>query len=377
MKTRFAIGLMAALFGASAFAPRTHAEEVRIGVVLELSGATATFGEETLNGLNIALDELNKTRERKIKLFVLDNKSEAIETANSVNQLINVNKVVGIIGAVASTNTMAGAKVAQESGIPMMSPGSTNAKVTQIGPFVSRICFIDPFQGEVLARFARQLEKTKAVVITDKNSDYSLGLADSFRKTFTAQGGKVLGEESYTAGDPDFSALISSVKAYAPDVIFIPGYYNDVGPMLKQAEGSWDGIVKIGGDGWDSPTLTELGGAAVFGTFISSHFAADDPNPRIQAFVKAYTAKHGKTPGAMAGLGYDSGLVMANALDRVQGEVTPAKLKDAINSTKGVEGLCGTVSLNEKRDAVKDATILEVTPEGFKFKARVSPEITP
>jgi branched-chain amino acid transport system substrate-binding protein len=376
MKIRSGIGLLLGCV-VSAILPgfvRAAAEEVKIGVVLELSGATATFGEEALNGLNIAVDELNKTRERKIKLVVLDNKSDSIETANSVNQLINVNKVMAVIGAVASTNTMAGAKVAQESHIPMMSPASTNSRVTQIGEYVSRICFIDPFQGEVLAKFARDtLKREKAVVITDKASDYSLGLADSFRTTFTKMGGKVLGEESFTAGDPDFSALIARVKAYGPDIIFIPGYYNDVGPMLKQAEGSWDGIDKLGGDGWDSPSLAELGGSAVFGTYISTHFAADDPNPKIQAFVKMYTEKFGKTPGAMAGLGYDSALVMANALDRVQGEVTPTKLKDAINSTKGVEGLSGTITLNEKRDAVKDAVVMEVTPEGFKFKAKVSP----
>jgi branched-chain amino acid transport system substrate-binding protein len=347
---------------------------VKIGVVLELSGPTATFGEECMNGLNLALASINEGRERPIELVVLDNKSEAIETANSVKQLIEVNRVLAIIGAVASTNTMAGSKVAQESGVPMMSPASTNEKVTDIGENVSRICFIDPFQGLVLAKFARdELKATKAVVITDKASDYSLGLAQSFRKTFTEMGGQIAGEESFTAGDADFSALISTVRSYAPDVIFIPGYYNDVGPMLRQAKGSWDNIPKLGGDGWDSPSLLDLGGAAVFGNFISTHFAADDPSPKVQDFVRTYTERFGRTPGAMGALGFDSALVIADALDRVQGPLTRASLREAINSTKGVEGIAGTITLDEKRNAVKDAVIVEVTPQGFQFKSRVAP----
>ncbi len=354
------------------------AKAIKVGVVLELSGNVATYGEEGLNGLKLALEKINSERKaagkKIIELVVLDNKSEGIETANSVNQLIQVNKVLAIIGAVASTNSLAGAKVAQEAHVPMMSPASTNVAVTETGEYISRICFIDPFQGEVLAKFAAQeLGRNKAVIITDKASDYSLGLRDAFLKTFEELGGKVVGEESFSQGDADYSALVSSVKSYDPDVIFIPAYYGDVGPMLKQAKDAWKGIVKIGGDGWDSPSLLELGGAAVFGTFISTHFAADDPSKKIQDFVKSYEERFGARPGSMAGLGYDSALVLASAIDRVEGELTRDKLKDAINSTTNVEGITGNISLNKERNAVKDAVIMEVTPQGFRYKTTISP----
>lgn len=347
---------------------------IRIGAVLELSGGTATYGEETRNGIDMALEKLNVGRERPIEVVYADNNSGATETASAVRQLIDADKVTAIIGAVASTNTIAGATQAQNNKTPMITPGSTNVEVTRIGDYISRVCFIDSFQGPAIARFAaEELKKTKGYLVIDKSADYSVGLADSIRTTFTELGGSIVGETTFEARASDFSALITQVEQAKPDVIFIPAYYREVGLMLKQARGHWDGIPKLGGDGWDSPELLELGGAGVIGTYFATHFAPDDPNPKIQEFTKAYQDKFGKPPGSMSGLGYDAALVVTDAIDRVEGELTKDKLRDAINATSNVDGVTGTIKLDENRNPVKDLVILEVTASGFKFKKKYSP----
>lgn len=348
---------------------------IRIGAVLELSGSTATYGEETQNGINMALEKINADRERPIEVIYQDNNSGPTESASAVRQLIDVDKVTAIIGAVASTNTIAGATQAQINKTPMITPGSTNVEVTKIGDYISRVCFIDSFQGPAIARFAaEELKKSKGYLVIDKSADYSVGLAESIRTTFESLGGTIVGETSFEARASDFSALITQVEQAQPDVIFIPAYYREVGLMLKQARGHWDGIPKLGGDGWDSPQLLELGGAGVIGTYFATHFAPDDPSPKIQEFTKEYEAKFGKPPGSMSGLGYDAALVVADAIDRVEGELTKEKLRDAINATSNVDGVTGTIKLDENRNPVKDLVILEVTAGGFKFKKKYAPQ---
>ncbi len=368
------VGLSALYTGCSS---RTNYDngEIKVGVVLSLSGPAATYGQEVLNGLELAIDQLNPGREKKIKLIVLDDKGELTETVNSITQLIEVSRVDCVVGAVASTNTLAGAKVAQESHVPMVVPISTNADITKTGDYISRICFSDPFQGKVLANFAiNDLRAKKAVVVTDKANDYSIGLSESFREHFTSLGGEIVGAASYSAGDADFSALVTTVSAFQPEVIFIAGMYSDAGVILKQSRGAWDKIYKLGGDGWDSPSLVELAGPPAFGSYISSHFAPDDPNLKVQEFVRLYKERHGgETPGAMACLGYDAAHVLVEAIDRVEGDFSRDKLNAAIRATKGMEGISGTISLDSQGDAIKDAVILEVNPDGFKFKARVRP----
>lgn len=376
--TLMLLGLVAAALlvwtGCRRLNTRPATDEVRIGVVLSLSGSLSPVGRDCLNGLELAVEQQNQTAPRKVKLIVLDDKGDSIETANSMTQLIEVQKVSGLIGTVASTNTLAAAKVAQESRVPLLVPVSTNPAITKTGDYITRVCFNDAFQGRAMASFARnQLHLSRAAIVTDKSSDYSLGLAQSFHGAFTALGGQVVGEVSYTTGDSDYSAVVAAVKSAGPDVIFIPGYFVEVGAMLKQSAGSWDGITKLGGDGWENPKLIELAGPTVYGSFMCSHFAVEDAtNPTAQRFVAEYRKKYGTVPGATPCLGYDTGLVLCDAVRRVQGPVTPEKLNAAIRSTQGLAGASGTIGFTAEREVTTDAVILEITRDGFKLKSRVS-----
>jgi len=355
---------------------------VKVGVVLELTGSTATFGEETRNGLELALKDLEGMTPWKIQLVTVDNKSEAQETRRAVEQLVEVDRVSAIIGAVASTNTMAGAKFAQENEVPMVSPGSTNEDVTMrdVGgkkvraEYISRVCFIDPFQGEVCARFAStDLGKKSAALVIDKGSDYAKGLATSFRATWQKLGGSIVCEESYVSKESDFSAVIRKVADQKPDVIFIPGYYNDVGPMLKQAADLWKGIPKLGGDGWDSPDLFDLAGsAALVDCYVSSHYAPDDETPVVKDFVSRYKKIYNKEPGSMSALGYDAGVFIHDAIRRA-GVNDPKKIKDAINAAKDVPGVAGAITLDASGNPKKEAVVLKIEDGKYKFRARVKP----
>jgi branched-chain amino acid transport system substrate-binding protein len=342
-----------------------------IGAVLPLSGQTATYGEESLNGFKMGLDKLSADHGFKANLVFKDNKGDSTETAKLVSQLIKVDKANIIVGAVASTNTLKGAKVAQENGVPMMTPASTNAAITERGEYISRICFIDPVQGEALARLTLEdLGKKKAVIIVDKASDYSVGLAEAYRKTMEAGGGEILSEETFTAGEVDFSSIITKVARSGAEVIFAPDYYGDVGPMLKQAGDKWKDIPVVAGDGIDSPDLYELMGDYPGPIYMSSHFAPDDTDPVVAGFVKDYKGRFGKTPGAMAALGYDAALAVYDAWTRA-GSSDGAALKDAINSIKDLKGITGSITLNAQRNADKDVVILSLSPRGASFYKRM------
>ena len=348
-----------------------------------MTGPIATFGQESVMGMRLALDELNKQAnaesiKHKINLIVEDNKGEPVDTANAVRKLIKVDQVATILGAVGSSNTLAGAPIAQNSKVPMLTPASTSEKVTQAGNFISRTCFTDNFQGEVLAKFAfGSLSKKRAVIIVDTSSDYSKGLAQAFKDKFVALGGTVIGDDiddyAYQQKDVEFRSLLRKVKRQKPDVIFLPGYYSEVGLILKQARQLRLSVPILGGDGWDSPNLTKLAGAkGVENTYISSHFAADDKDPVVQKFVAEYEKRYKQRPGAMAALGYDAILVLNDALKRA-GSKDSLAISKAINSTKDFKGITGTISLNEARNAVKSAVILKVTMKGNLFSERVSP----
>lgn len=345
---------------------------VKIGAVLPLSGQTATYGEEGLAGLRIAIDEINAMEGPKIELIFKDDKGDSTETAKLVGQLIKVDKVRAVIGAISSTSSLKGGKVAQESGVPMISPASTNVEVTKNRDFVSRICFIDPVQGAVLARLALEdLGAKRAAIVVDRASDYSVGLQVAFRDVFTAGGGEIVGEESFTAGEADFSALITKITSQKPDVIFIPAYYGDAGPMLKQASDQWASIPVVAGDGVDSPDLFKLMGSYRGDIYISTHFSPDDKDPRVADFVTKYRDRFGKTPGAMAALGYDTAFALRDALMRAKSD-DPAALRDAINSIKDLPGVTGTITINAERNAEKDVVILKVKGAGTEFFKRIA-----
>ncbi len=350
---------------------------VKVGSVFPMTGAIATYGQESVNGMELALEKIKKDKgfNFNITLIKEDNKGEPVESGNAVKKLIEVDKVNIIVGSVASSNTLAGAPIAQSSGVPLLTPASTNEKVTEVGNFISRTCFTDAFQGVVMAKFARDnLGKTKAAVVIDKSSDYSKGLAEVFTREFKKMGGEIIDDDfAYNQKETDFKSLVRRLKRANPDVIFMPGYYTEVGLMLRQARDLKLNVPFLGGDGWDSPKLAELAGEdGIKGNYISSHFSADDSDPKVQEFVKAYKARYKQTPGAMAALGYDGLLVVADALKRAK-SASHNDLRDAINNTKGFVGVTGSITIDENRNAQKSAVVLETTMKGNVFKEKVSP----
>lgn len=354
-------------------------DQIVIGAVFPMTGPIATYGQESVNGIRMALEKINKEGKlsQKIKLIVEDNKGEPVDSSNSVRKLINIDNVHAIIGSVASSNTLAGAPIAQENKVPMMTPASTNEKVTQTGDYISRTCFTDNFQGVVMAKFAKEtLGKNKALIIVDNSSDYSKGLAKVFAEKYKELGGTIIGnidDYTYTQKDTDFRSLLRKVKRAAPDVVFLPGYYTEVGLMLKQARQLGLDLPFLGGDGWDSPKLQELAGPeAIKGNYISSHFSADDKDPMVQKFVQDYEARFNQKPGAMAALGYDGMLVMADALSRAEG-FSRENIRNAIASTKNFTGVTGNITIDANRNATKSAVVLETTPTGMSFRQKVNP----
>ncbi len=353
-------------------------DTIRVGVYVDLTGQTSSFGQSTKNGIELAVEEINKAggvNGKQIQLIIEDDQGRPEQAKTVVSKLINQDKVHAVLGEVASTNSLAAAPVAQEAKIPMITPSSTNPKVTEVGDYISRVCFIDPFQGSVMAKFATNTLKAKtAAILGDVNSDYSKGLTQFFEEEFTKSGGRVLAKEAYTQTDPDFKGQLTKIRNLNPDVIYIPGYYGQVGIIAKQARELGMNIPLMGGDGWDSPELWKLGGDSLKNTFISNHYAADNPAPEIQNFVKAYQAKFNVVPDSLAALAYDAAKVLADAIKRAGGTES-AKLKDAINSTKDFAGVTGRITLDSGRNAIKSAVVLALNPEGgkFEFKETIAP----
>lgn len=352
-----------------------NAADLKIGVVSPMTGATATFGQENTNGIKLAYEKLKKGPGKKFDLIIEDDKSEAIESTNATRKLLSVDKVSAMIGAPTSSLALASAPIVQEAKIPFITPTATNVKVTQVGDFITRACFTDDFQGVVMAKFAVQnLKKMKGLVLIENTSDYSKGLAKAFSDEFTKLGGKMAStdELTYAAKDTDFQSLLRKVKRANPDFVFVPGYYVEVGLMLKQARALGINVPFLGGDGWDSPKLFEIAGEAVKGSFISNHFAPDDKSPVVQNFVKEYEKAYGSKPGSFAALGYDSLGILADAIKRAKSN-KPVDIRNALVATKGYQGITGTITFDKDRNPTKSAVVLEATPSGYVFHSRVNP----
>ncbi len=372
LKRIFTIGALALSLAPLSLAAK---REVKIGAVFPMTGPVATYGQESVNGIKLALKKINAEGKLSIELKVEDNKSEPQESANAVTKLIKSDSVDAIIGSVASSNTLAGAPIAQTNKVPLMTPASTNEKVTMTGDFISRTCFTDAFQGVVMAKFAfENLKKRKMAIIIDNSSDYSKGLSKVFKKKFKELGGALVSDEdfAYIQKDTDFRSLLRKIKRTKPDAIFLPGYYTEVGLILKQARQMGMNMPFLGGDGWDSPTLQKLAGDAVSGNYISSHFAPDDKDEKVQAFVKEYKAAYGQQPGAMAALGYDGILVMADAITKAK-STKNTDIQAAILATKNFVGVTGSITIDKDRNAQKSAVVLETTPSGNVFNSKVNP----
>ncbi|HAB19390.1 MAG TPA: ethanolamine utilization protein EutJ, partial [Verrucomicrobiales bacterium] len=328
-------------------------------------------------GTELAVAEINQTGGvlgRPIELITEDNQSKAGESATIAKKLISRDQVVAILGEVASGRSLEAAPICQAAGIPMISPSSTNPKVTEVGDYVFRVCFIDPFQGKLLADFARRtLKANRVAILSDVAAPYSVGLAEFFRKAFTAAGGQVVTEQRYASKDKDFRAQLTTIKADAPDALFVPGYYTEAGLIVAQARQLGLTIPIFGGDGWEAPELIQIAGPALENTFYSTHYSAEANDPKVQAFVKAFRQKfNGETPDAMAALGYDSAMVLFDAIKRA-GTTEPSKLRDALAATKDYPCVTGKTTLDSQRNASKSAAILTVKDGKFKFVEMVQP----
>jgi branched-chain amino acid transport system substrate-binding protein len=352
---------------------------IKIGVYADLTGQTSSFGQSTKNGVQLAVDEINANGGvdgRKLEVIVEDDQGSPKDAATVVQKLITQDKVQAVLGEVASTNSLAAAPIAQDNKIPMITPSSTNPKVTKTGDYIFRVCFIDPFQGSVMAKFSANTLKAKtAAIFGDVNSDYSKGLSQFFEEEFTKLGGKVVTKQTYAQTDQDFKGQLTAIRAAKPDVIYIPGYYSQAGVIAKQARELGMNMPLLGGDGWDSPKLFDLGGDALANAYISNHYSVDDPAPAIKKFVDAYKAKFGGVvPDALAALAYDSANILADAIHRAK-TTEPAKLRDAIAQTANFVGVTGIITLNKDRDAIKPAVVLKLDPTTKKqvYQETVNP----
>jgi branched-chain amino acid transport system substrate-binding protein len=362
---------------ASLAAPAAWAQDnpIKVGEFASLTGGNASFGQSSHKGTQMAIDELNAAGGvlgRKLELLSEDDQSQAGQPATIVQKLIAQDKVIAILGEVASSKSLEAAPICQQNRIPMISPASTNPKVTATGDYIFRVCFIDPFQGTVMAKFALSKGWKKIAVLTDVKQDYSVGLADFFTKYFTANGGEIVKEQQYDSGDKEFRAQLTSIKAAQPDAIFVPGYYAEVALIGKQARLLNLKVPLLGGDGWVGESLLKVAGNSLDGSYFSNHFSAEDTNPLVQGFIKAFRAKYGEEPDAMAALGYDSAMILADAIKRA-GTTESAALRDAIAATKDHEGITGRITLDAQRNAAKSAVIMTIQDGGFKFVQTVAP----
>lgn len=358
------------------------ANKIKLGVVSEMTGANATYGNSIVNGIQLAVKEQNAKGgllNKQIEIVVADDKSEPAEAANAMSKLINQDNVKAVMGIFPSSNAIAAANVSESSKIPFLAIGATNPKVTvnddgTVKPHTFRVCFIDPFQGTVGANFVyNELGAKTAAIYIDNSSDYAKGLAAAFKDAYTASGGAVIDEESYLQKDTDFKSVLTKIKAAAPDVVYVPGYYEEVGKIIKQARELGINIPFVGGDGWDSPKLAEIAGSeALNNTYFTNHYSVDSSDETSKAFVENYNKEYGQTPDACAVLGYDGANLMIETIAKA-GVYDAAKITEILAATKDFNAVTGKTSLNETHDAVKSAVILEYKDGKQTYRATVNP----
>ncbi len=345
------------------FAIQNSFAEIKIGAVTCLTGALSTFGVSSVQGAKMAVEEINAAGGilgQPIQLIVEDDGSKAGETATITRKFISQDKVVAILGDLTSSATMEGAPLAQAAKIPLLTPSATNVAITRIGNYIFRSCFIDPFTGKIMAKFALDRLKAKqAIVMTDVKQDYSVGLTDAIRHYFSQNGGRISTTLSYSSGDTNFRTQLTEVRIAHPDVVFLPGYYTEAGLILLQAKQLGITCPFVGGEGWDSPALVQVAGKAAEGNYYTDHFSAADPNPRVQKFVQTYRAKYGALPDALAALWYDGARLLSQAVQRA-GSTDPAKIRDALATTRDFDGVTGRISIDENRNASKSGVILKI-----------------
>jgi branched-chain amino acid transport system substrate-binding protein len=356
-------------------------KEIVIGGLFPLTGNTATYGQSSRQAMDLAIGEVNREggiavagARMAVRGAYEDDEGQPEKAANACQKLISRDAVCAIIGAVASKNSLAIAPICQESRVPMISSASTNEKVTEAGDFIFRACFIDPFQGMVMAKYAAySLKAKKAAVLYDNGNDYNKGLAEVFSRKFIEYGGTIVAKEAFTdeANTVDFKAQLTNIKAAAPDFLYCPNYYTADAMIMKQSKEIGLTVPTGGGDGWDSPELVKIGGQAVEGCVFSNHFSKDDTGAVVQNFVKKYREKYGVDPDALASLAYDAAVILLSAIKKTQ-STDPDALKEAIR-TNAVAGVSGNITFDEKRNPIKSAVILKIQNGRQAFVERVAP----
>jgi branched-chain amino acid transport system substrate-binding protein len=372
---KFLAGLVVATLVASGCTKKSG-NEIVVGQYGSMTGSEATFGQSTDEGIRLAVEEINESggiQGKKIKLVTMDDQGKAEEAASVVTRLIEQEKVVALLGEVASSRSLAAAPIAQTKKIPMITPSSTNPKVTEVGDYVYRTCFIDPFQGTVMAKFAYEnLKLKKVAILRDVKSDYSVGLADFFIQTYKQLGGEIVADVSYQSNDVDFKAQLTQLKSKKPEGLFIPGYYTEVGLIARQARELGMTAKLLGGDGWDSPKLSEIGGKAINGGYFSNHYSNETTDPVAVEFMTKFKAKYNKMPDGLSAAGYDAAKVLFKAM-QMAGDVSPSAIKDQLAKVANHAGVTGNITINEKRNATKSAVVVEVQGNLNKFVTSVSP----
>ncbi len=348
---------------------------IPVGAFLPLSGVQAAFGQAAVEGIKLAVDTINNQNGllgRPVHLVLRDTNSRGDEAARIVRQLITEDKVVALIGEIASENSLCAAPVAAELGIPMISPGSTHADVTKAGPGIFRVCYVDPFQGRVMSKFATSIGVTKAAILSDPGDHYSAALAASFAEDFKARGGTIVAEETCRPGATDFSGQLQAIKTARPEVVFLPVYFTQAAAIINQSRSLEIDQPFIGTDGWESPDFLKIGGKAVDNSYFASHFSAGEPSARTKAFVESYKAVRGHDPLALAALGYDAMNFLADGIRRA-GSTDPAALQTALAATQDFPGITGTISLDTDRNPSKSAIVLRVENGKFTYLETVAP----
>ncbi|MBI3539749.1 MAG: ABC transporter substrate-binding protein, partial [Candidatus Eisenbacteria bacterium] len=354
--------------------------------------------QSTKRGVDLAMDDLVAQKQGKVgglpvRVVAEDDQGKPEEAATAVQKLINQDRVIAVIGEVASSRSLAGGPICQTAGVPMISPSSTNPRVTEIGNYIFRMCFIDPFQGTVMAKFAAQNKHLKRVaILKDVKNDYSVGLTQFFTDAFTKMGGQIVALQAYSAGDQDFRAQLTAIKAKNPEAIYVPGYYGDVGLIARQARELGLAQPILGGDGWESDQLITIGGKALEGSFYSNHFAADNPDPKLQEFLGKHKKKYGMEPNAIVGIAYDAANVLFLSLDKLSQQDPPAfkalgssqaggadrkaaldKLRAIIAGTSNYPGVTGIITLDDHRNATKSAVVLEIKDGKKVYNTTINP----
>jgi branched-chain amino acid transport system substrate-binding protein len=350
--------------------------DIPIGVYAALTGDQAAFGNATVQGVRLAAEEINAAGGilgRKIKLVIEDDAGRPDQAASVVTKLITSDNALAIIGENSSTQSLAGAPICQNSKVPMISPSSTNPSVTERGDYIFRVCFTDPYQGKALAAFIKNsLKLDTAAILVDKKTDYSIGLAQFFRQEYEAIGGKIVAEQSYSGGDTDFRPQLTAIKTSDPKVLFIPGFYTEVGQIAIEARDLGMTLPMVGGDGWDSPTVIEIGGKSLDGSYFSDHYFVGDPTPRVQEFVKKIRDRNGRNPDANAALGYDALHILARAVTQA-GSLDRKAIRDQIAATKEYPGVSGTITMGPDRNPIKPVAIIKIQNGQMTFAEWVKP----